>query len=708
MKTLFSLFLSLSLLNGLAQIDCINFGDYTDAYLSTVSSDHATYPPGSTFISSGDLQLIKPNTSTFYQFISGVNNEMCYIGELGIDVSSASYNCRKLTFDLVAGFWISIDGDTVNATFNDTTINSSGWTFESDTTGGDLSITIEGDFDYVEISPSTTCISNICLSNCSSSGPSCVNFGDYTDSFLTDVSNDHSTYPAGSAFITEGDIQLIKPNTFTPYQFINPGQNQMCYVGWLGIDVSTASYTCRELSFDLIAGFMIEVDGDSVPALYADTTVIFPLWNYHSDTTGGDLTVTISGQFDYVEISQSTTCISNICLSDCSSSSSCLNLGQYSTAYVTNVTADNITYPAGATFASSGDIQLVKPSTVNSFYQFVDSSDNSLVYIGELGIDVSTAIYPCRVLSFNDLNILYTIDGDTIWNPFTDTVIYRPNWSFTVSNSGVDPLITIEGNFDYVQIGMTTSIISNICLAECTSASSSCLDFANYSNAYIQDVGTDHATYPNGSTFMSSGDIDLIKVDSTNFFPMNIDSLNNEFCFIGNLGIDVSGSAFNCKKLTYTILAGFYTAIDGDTIYGSYYDTTIYNPNWTYNSDTLAGDQYITIEGDFDYVEIGNSTMCISNICLDDCSTGNIEDKLISDEIIDYLLYPNPTGGSFTIQTSANVEQLLIHNMQGQLIMASSYFESNHDISDFENGFYLVSIVTTEGEVLTQKVLKQH
>ena len=35
------------------------------------------------------------------QFIDTVNNRMCYIGALGMDVANAPYSCRILTFELI-------------------------------------------------------------------------------------------------------------------------------------------------------------------------------------------------------------------------------------------------------------------------------------------------------------------------------------------------------------------------------------------------------------------------------------------------------------------------------------------------------------------------------------------------------------------------------------------------------------------------------
>ena len=338
MKSLLTLLILLLSINLFGHSDCINFGDYDNNFMNDVTTDHVTYPVGDAFITQGDLQLVKPNTNTFYQFIDSAQNEMCYIGELGIDVSSANYNCRKLTFELVAGIWITVDGDTIPALYEDTTYTGAGWTLDKDTANFILSITIEGDFDYLEISTSTTCISNICLESCSTSSGSCVDFTNYDSNFLNDVTTDHVTYPPGDAFITEGDIQLVKLNTFTDFIWIDSAENEMCYIGELGIDVSSANYNCRKLSFDLVAGAWIIVDGDTIPAFQEDTTYAGAGWTADKDTANFILTVTIEGDFDFVEISTSTICISNICLEPCSTSSgSCVDFDNYDNNFLNDV-----------------------------------------------------------------------------------------------------------------------------------------------------------------------------------------------------------------------------------------------------------------------------------------------------------------------------------------------------------------------------------
>jgi hypothetical protein len=176
-------------------------------------------------------------------------------------------------------------------------------------------VTITGNFDLVTVNSSTICISNICLSSCSST-PSCIDFSNYDNAYLNNVTSDDTTYPVGSAFISSGDLNLVKyDNTF--YQFIDTVNNRMCYIGALGIDVANAPFSCKTLTFELIAGMNVIIDGDtnivSAGANYSNAN-----WNM-TMSSGSPMLVTITGNFDLVTVNSSTICISNICLASCDS-----------------------------------------------------------------------------------------------------------------------------------------------------------------------------------------------------------------------------------------------------------------------------------------------------------------------------------------------------------------------------------------------------
>ena len=464
-----------------AQSDCIDFTQYDNNFLDDVTFDHSTYPVGDAFISEGDLSIIKPDSNSVYQFIDGANNGMCYIGQLGIDVSSANYACKKLSYKLVGGFGLVIDQDTLNNSWTaipgDTIIYRPNYMVDIQDLSGELMYTIEGDFNYVEISTSTTCISEMCLTSCSTI-PSCVDFSPYNDfNFLNEVSTNHTDYPYDSAFITTGDIQLIKPSSgMTMYQFIDSTGSEMCYIGNLGIDVASAPYQCKELTYGLVGGPGLVIDGDTLTSPFSsfitsDTVMNRPGFSVDVQVLTGQLWYTITGDFDYVEISNSTTCINNICLSSCSDSTSCMDFAPYSNVYLNDVSTDHSTYPAGTVIMSSGDIDIIKTDEMTSPL-FIDSANTQFCYVGTIGIDISSTSYDCKVLTYEFFGTNgLIIDSDTILpysqsTPFDTTIVTSDYTVDIVDNNGIF-LYTIEGDFDFVQTFNSTSCIENICVNAC-------------------------------------------------------------------------------------------------------------------------------------------------------------------------------------------------------------------------------------------------
>ena len=75
----------------------------------------------------------------------------------------------------------------------------------------------------------------------------------------------------------------------------------------------------------------------------------------------------------------------------------CVSLAAYDNAYMNTISMDDITYPAGYAFVTSGDIRYLKHDN-NDMYQFVQG--DSLLYIGDIDIDVSTATCADRTLTF--------------------------------------------------------------------------------------------------------------------------------------------------------------------------------------------------------------------------------------------------------------------------------------------------------------------
>jgi len=438
-------------------MQCVDLSGYDNTYLNAVTSDNTTYPVGSAFITSGDIQYVKPSLGNFYQFIYG--DSLMYIGDIDIDVSSSTCTNKTLTYKTLYNEGMMVDGDTIfYFSTIPTSYNGNGFTFEYD---GINTFTVTGDFDVVSLFSSTNFLFGVCL-DCSSSSINCVELAPYSEAYLNDVSWDDVTYPVGSAFITDGYIQYVKPSTGNFYQFIQG--DTLMYIGDIDIDVSTANCTNKILTFTSVYNLGMAIDGDTIfsmppiPTFYAGNGFTFEY--------DGASNFTVTGDFDVVSIFSSTNFLFDVCL-ECTSASSinCVELAPYSEAYLNDVSWDDVTYPVGSAFITDGYIQYVKPSTGN-FYQFIQG--DTLMYIGDIDIDVSTANCTNKILTFTSVyNLGMVIDGDTIFSMTPAPTFYAGN-GFTFEYDGASNF-TVTGDFDVVSILSSTNFLFDVCL-ECDGA----------------------------------------------------------------------------------------------------------------------------------------------------------------------------------------------------------------------------------------------
>ena len=115
----------------------------------------------------------------------------------------------------------------------------------------------------------------------------------------------------------------------------------------------------------------------------------------------------------------------------------------------------------------------------------------------------------------------------------------------------------------------------------------------------------------------------------------------------------------------------------------------------------------------FSYDQAGNRVqreiIFIKNKNLSDTTTTQFNS--IIDEVT-VTIYPNPTGGNFSVEI-INVDEdfdacLLLHTSSGKLIIKKENLNklTNVDISKYENGTYLLSIIINDKKE-TWKVVKR-
>lgn len=81
-------------------------------------------------------------------------------------------------------------------------------------------------------------------------------------------------------------------------------------------------------------------------------------------------------------------------------------------------------------------------------------------------------------------------------------------------------------------------------------------------------------------------------------------------------------------------------------------------------------------------------------------SSAGIEENKLATFI---KVFPQPTSGIFTVESSQSIEIIELYSTQGELILTKNGQETNTiDITSFESGIYMLKVKTSKGE----KVLK--
>ena len=74
-------------------------------------------------------------------------------------------------------------------------------------------------------------------------------------------------------------------------------------------------------------------------------------------------------------------------------------------------------------------------------------------------------------------------------------------------------------------------------------------------------------------------------------------------------------------------------------------------------------------------------------------------------EIADFKIYPNPVKEFFQIETTVEMERILVYDVQGKEIKIFSGLQENYSVSDLSSGLYFLKIQLNSGENFTKKLL---
>lgn len=168
---------------------------------------------------------------------------------------------------------------------------------------------------------------------------------------------------------------------------------------------------------------------------------------------------------------------------------------------------------------------------------------------------------------------------------------------------------------------------------------------------------------------------------------------------------DVANSNSDNRQATYTINAANIINPNAVAVYHAGESVTFDPP-----FEAKAGSSvHAYIEGCTNqYQSRQNNSLTKNNLKINDDQSIQLEKiKLIEDKI---NISPNPTKTSATISTTnATFSSILVSSIDGKLIFSQSIKNQNTyqlDLSNYQKGIYLISIETTDGKVLREKIIK--
>ncbi|HEX7413481.1 MAG TPA: T9SS type A sorting domain-containing protein, partial [Bacteroidia bacterium] len=72
-------------------------------------------------------------------------------------------------------------------------------------------------------------------------------------------------------------------------------------------------------------------------------------------------------------------------------------------------------------------------------------------------------------------------------------------------------------------------------------------------------------------------------------------------------------------------------------------------------------------------------------------------------------IYPNPTNGSISIQSTKELAAIVIYNSLGEIMLEQTMLKTTIDISSLQNGVYFITLKDKQQQTIsTQKIVVQH
>ena len=84
-------------------------------------------------------------------------------------------------------------------------------------------------------------------------------------------------------------------------------------------------------------------------------------------------------------------------------------------------------------------------------------------------------------------------------------------------------------------------------------------------------------------------------------------------------------------------------------------------------------------------------------------------DEILVEDILSYVLYPNPTQGQLHMQFSPDVQpkQIELYDLQGRLVHTQGKAFESIDMSQLPAGTYTLRVTMEDGKTYSDKVVKE-
>ncbi len=228
------------------------------------------------------------------------------------------------------------------------------------------------------------------------------------------------------------------------------------------------------------------------------------------------------------------------------------------------------------------------------------------------------------------------------------------------------------------------------------SAQTECMDLTNYTDQYLDFVSTDDVVFAPGSSFITTGGLNYIKIDPNDVYQtINGDTLT----FSGNIGVNVQ--YFDCSN--YVLQMGISNptgmVIDGTVVFsGGNPPATSTGPTFTFIS---SGTGIYELQGMFSNVVISSPSTQLYDVCFTCVGMGlnDLENEALT-------IFPNPTEDIITLQIPTENASISVYDMTGRMAMKADVHASSTslNVSELPQGVYR-AVCTFENGHSTSKLL---